>query len=218
MALRRFVLLLIAANLAWLAWVHGWLSPWGLGPEQQAEPQRLGAQRHADKLRILTAAEAARLAELSASAPARQCLITSPLDDTAVAGVRRALASWPAGSWSLDTAAEAGRWIVYLGKYPDNRTLERKRAELRGRGVVFEAVANPALEPGLSLGGFPSQDAANAQLEALAARGVRTGRVVLERPELRGLALRLPAVDDALRARLAELQGPLGGQALRPCR
>ena len=84
--------------------------------------------------------------------------------------------------------------------------------------MVFEAVSNPALEPGLSLGGFPSQDAANAQLEALAARGVRTARVVLERPELRGLALRLPAVDDALRPRLAELQPLLSGQALRPCR
>ena len=36
--------------------------------------------------------------------------------------------------------------------------------------------------------------------EVLSARGVRTARVVLERPELRGLALRLPAVDEGLLA------------------
>lgn len=218
MVLRRLVLLLLAANLAWLAWAQGWLLPWGLGPEQQTEPQRLARELQAQNLRVLTAAEAARLAELSASAPVRQCLTTSPLDDAAVAGLRRTLAAWPAGSWSLDTAVEAGRWIIYMGKYPDARALERKRAELRGRGVVFEAVSNPALEPGLSLGGFPSRDAANAQLEVLTARGVRTARVVLERPELRGLALRLPAVDDTLRPRLAELQPLLSGQVLRPCR
>ncbi len=218
MALRRLVLLLVAVNLAWLAWAQGWLLPWGLGPEQQAEPQRLARQLRQQDLRVLTSAEAARLAEITASAPARACLVTSPLDEATVAALRRTLAAWPAGSWSLDTAAEAGRWILYMGKYPDARALERKKAELRARGVVFEALDNPALEPGLSLGGFPSQDAANAQLEALSARGVRTARVVQERPELRGLALRLPAVDEALKPRIEALQPLLAGQALRPCR
>lgn len=218
MAMRRLLLLLVLANLGWLAWAQGWLFPWGLGPEQQTEPQRLARQLRPQELRVLTAAEAARLAEITASAPARQCLATPPLDEATVTALRRALAGWPAGSWSLDTAFEAGHWIVYMGKYPDARQLARKKAELRARGVVFEALANPALEPGLSLGGFPSQDAANAQLEALSARGVRTARVVLERPELRGLALRLPAVDEALKPRIEALQPLLAGQALRPCR
>jgi hypothetical protein len=218
MALRRLVLLLLAANLAWLAWAQGWLLPWGLGPEQQAEPQRLARELQAQNLRVLTAAEAARLAELSASAPVRQCLTTSPLDDAAVAGLRRTLAAWPAGSWSLDTAVEAGRWIIYMGKYPDAEMVERKKGELRRRGVSFEPVTNPALEPGLSLGGFTSQAAANDQLAVLATRDVRSARVVQERPELRGPALRLPLVDDLLRPRLGELQAALGGRPLAPCR
>lgn len=218
MALRRLLLLLVLANLAWLAWAQGWLFPWGLGPEQQTEPQRLARQLRPQDLRVLTSAEAARLAEITASAPPRQCLSTPPLDEATVNALRRALATWPAGSWSLGSAFEAGHWIVYMGKYPDSRILARKKAELRARGVVFEPLANPALEPGLSLGGFPSQDAANAQLEALSGRGVRTARVVLERPELRGQALRLPAVDEALKPRIAELQPLLAGQALGPCR
>ncbi len=216
--LRRLVLVLVLANAAWLAWAQGWLWPWGLGPVPQAEPHRLARQIDPQALRVLTPAEAARLAEITAPAPARECLVTPPLDEPLASALRRQLAAWPAGSWSLDTAFEAGRWIVYMGKYPDARQLERKKAELRARGVAFEPLANPALEPGLSLGGYPSQDAANAQLEALSARGVRTARVVLERPELRGQALRLPAVDEALRPRLPELRAALGNQPLRPCR
>jgi hypothetical protein len=47
---------------------------------------------------------------------------------------------------------------------------------------------------------------------------VRSARVVQERPELRGPALRLPLVDDLLRPRLGELQAALGGRPLAPCR
>ena len=52
----------------------------------------------------------------------------------------------------------------------------------------------------------------------LALKGVRTAVVVQERADLRGTALRLPAVDDPLRARLDELRPVLGAQALRACR
>ena len=50
-------------------------------------------------------------------------------------------------------------------------------AALRARGVAFEPLSNPALEPGLSLGGFTTQDEATVQLKALAERGVNA-RVV----------------------------------------
>lgn len=216
--LRRAVLVLLLANLGVLAWVSGWLRPWGLAPEVQTEPHRLTLQLEPQAVRLLTPAEAARLAELTAPTSSRECWVSPPLDEATVASLRRALAGWPTGSWTLDTAYEAGRWIIYMGKYPDARTLARKKAELRARGVAFEPLANPALEPGLSLGGFPTQDAASSQLQALGERGVRTARVVLERPERRGQALRLPAVDEALRPRLAELAPLLAGEALRACR
>ena len=105
-----------------------------------------------------------------------------------------------------------------MGKYPVPDSLERKRAELRQLGVTFEPLVNPALEPGLSLGSFTNQATADQRLSSLAQRGVRTARVVQERSEERGPQLRLPAVDDALRPRLDELKGALGGKLLRPCR
>ena len=128
------------------------------------------------------------------------------------------LASWPVGSWSLDPAVEPARWIIYMGKYLTMENVNRKKAELRQIGVSFEPVTNPSMELGLSLGSFTSQQAAQAQLDKLADRGVRTARVAQERAEVRGQRLVLPAVDDSLRPRQDELRGTLNANALRTCR
>ena len=216
--LRLAVLLLLVANAVWLAWTQDLFRPWGLGPSSQAEPQRLAQQVQPEAVRLVRGDEAQRLAESTAPVRPPECLMTAPLPDAAAAVLRQRLANWPAGSWRLEPAVEPARWIVYMGKYPDAAMVERKKAELRRRGVSFEPVANPALEPGLSLGGFTSQAAANDHLAVLATRDVRSARVVLERAELRGPALRLPLVDDLLRPRLGELQGVLGGRPLAPCR
>lgn len=105
-----------------------------------------------------------------------------------------------------------------MGKYLTVENVNRKKAELRQIGVSFEPLTNPELELGLSLGGFASRTAANQYLERLTERGVRTAQVVQERPEVRGRVLKLPQLDDVLRARLEELQPALGGRPLRPCR
>jgi hypothetical protein len=147
-----------------------------------------------------------------------ECLQAGPFDDPQAAGLRQALDSWPAGSWTLEAAVEPARWIVYMGKYQTAENVSRKKAELRQLGISFEALSNPALEPGLSLGGFATQAAATQQLEALAQRGVHTAKVVQERVEQRGQWLKLAGVDDALRTRLDELKPALGGKILRPCR
>ncbi len=216
--LRLVVVFLLVANAVWFAWAQHALRPWGLGPSSQAEPQRVGQQIQPDAVVLLRGVEAQRLAESATPVRPPECLATSPLPDAVAAVLRQRVAAWPAGSWRLEPAVEPARWIIYMGKYADPEMVERKKAELRRRGVSFEPVANPALEPGLSLGGFTSQAAANDQLAALATRDVRSARVVLERPELRGLTLRLPLVDDLLRPRLAEIQGALGGRPLLPCR
>jgi len=216
--LRLTVLILILANASYFAWAQGYLQPWGLGPVQQAEPQRLAQQVRPKSLRVLQGDEARQVIEAAAAARAPECLASPPLPDAVAAAVRKELTQWPVGTWGLEPAVEPGRWIIYMGKYASQEMLEKKKSELRARGVSFEPLGNPSLEPGLSLGGFPTQAEANEQLSTLGARGVRTARVVQERPELRGPALRLPAVDDALRGRLDELRAALAGQPLRPCR
>ncbi|HEY0825681.1 MAG TPA: SPOR domain-containing protein [Ramlibacter sp.] len=217
--LRLIVLLLLLANAGFFAWSQGLLQPWGLGPAQQSEPQRLQQQVRPDAVRVLPADELRRVEQLAAQAPRPpECLQTAALDDAQVAPLRNLLESWPAGSWTLEPVTEPARWIVYMGKYPGVEQVARKRAELRQLGISFEALSNPELEPGLSLGSYASEAAATTQLNVLAERGVRTARVLQERPEQRGQRLLLPAVDDSLRPRVAELTSVLASKPLRPCR
>lgn len=218
--LRLTVLLLLLANAAYLAWSQNLLAPWGIAPAQQSEPQRLGQQIRPQALRILNSDEARRV-EAASAAPApsaHECLQAGLLEEAQLAVLRQVLEAWPTGSWLLEPAVEPARWIVYMGKYPSVENVSRKKAELRQIGVSFEALSNPSLEPGLSLGGFATEAAAAQQMEALSQRGVRSAKVVQERPELRGQLLKLPAVDDTLRPRLEELKPALNGRNLRPCR
>src|SRR5207249_2925029 len=125
------VLLLLLANALYFAWSQGALSTWGFAPVQQSEPQRVAQQIKPEAIRILPSEEARRI-EMSAAAPkSAECLQVGVLTDAEAAGIRQAVDGWPPGSWSLETAIEPARWIVYMGKYPDVATLERKKAELR---------------------------------------------------------------------------------------
>ena len=216
--LRLIVLLLLLANGTYFAWAQGLLAAWGMAPAQQSEPQRLAQQIRPEALKILPADEARRV-EVAATAPKpAECLQAGPFEDAQAAPLRVSLASWPSGSWSLEPTVEPAHWIVYMGKYPTLEAVNKKKAELRSLGVSFQSVLNPALEFGLSLGGAGSEAAANEQLNQLAQRGVRTARVVMDRPEVRGQQLKFPTVDEALRPRLDELKALLAGKALRACR
>ncbi|WP_427914236.1 SPOR domain-containing protein [Ramlibacter sp. MMS24-I3-19] len=213
--LRLLVLLLLLANALYFAWAQGQLQPLGLAPVQQSEPNRVAQQIKPQAVRELSAED---VRKIETGARSAECLQAGPIDDTAVAPVTQALAGWPAGSWTLVPVSEPARWIVYMGKYPSPDNVAKKKSELRQIGVTFEPVANPELEPGLSLGGFPTQAEANQLLERLAARGVHTAHVVQERPEVKGQQLTLPAVNDDMQGRLDELRTALAGKTLRPCR
>ena len=147
-----------------------------------------------------------------------ECYQAGLFDDTQAEAVRRALASaLPSGSWQLESAVEPARWIVYMGKYPNADALAKKRQELASLNLKFEPINSAALEPGLSLGGFDTQAAANTALANFAKRGVRTAQVVRERSQVRGNLLRLPAVDAALKSKFDEIRPALAGKLLRLC-
>lgn len=217
--LRLVALLLVLANALYFAWSQGLLLSWGWGPAQQSEPQRLQQQIRPDTIRILTPDEARQLETTAAAAPrGTECLQAGPFDDIQLAALRPALEPLPAGSWKLDPVAEPARWIVYMGKYASADHVARKKSELRQLGISFEPLSNATLEPGLSLGGHATEADANKQLDLLNGRGVRTARVVQERPEQRGQRLMLAVVDDGLRPRLEQLRAAIHDRALRPCR
>jgi hypothetical protein len=222
--LRLLALALALANAAFLAWSHGY----GMAPAVQAEPQRMAQQLRPEAMRLLTMAEARQLDGSSPVAvtststtvsAASECLQAGLFTDEQAAPLRARLqASLPTGSWLLEPGTEGGRWMVYMGKYTSAETLAVKRSELRRIGVPFELLTNPTFGPGLSLGRFESQANADTELGNLTQRGVRSARVVLERPETLGLQLTIPAADANLRSLLDGLKPQLAGKALLACR
>ena len=215
--LRLAVLLLVLANAGYFAWSQGFLRDWGFAPAPTGEPQRLQQQIKPDAVRVLPASEARRAEPAAVAAVEGECLLAGPMDDAQLAPVRQVLAAWPAGSWTLEPAAPRADWLVYMGKYENVEQLARKKAELRQIGIAFEVPGDAGLEPGLALGRYPAEADANAQLQVLAGRGVRSARVVQEHPVPAHL-LKLPAVDERLRPRVDALRPVLHAIKLRPCR
>ncbi|NCN69831.1 MAG: SPOR domain-containing protein [Betaproteobacteria bacterium] len=220
--LRLWVLLLLLLNGVYFAWGQGWLMVYGFGPTTQREPQRLARQIQPEAVRTISEREAAQTlhAEQSA-APAKPklCLLTPVLDEKQAQAVRAVLLpSWPTTSWTLEAATQTERWLVYMGKYTNPAELDKKRSQLDDIKIAYETLPNISpLAPGLSLGVFETQAKATTALATLVQRGVRTAKVLQERPALQGLRLRLPALDDSLLAQLPPVRAALGEQALAPC-
>lgn len=243
--MRLLVLLLVLSNAAYFAWTRGLLAAYGFAPAAQSEPQRLTQQIRPEALRLLTPAEARQLEASPASTPASsaaqapdlslarlvsaatlqntaaapaECLQVGFFNEEQTAVLRARLQSvLPPGSWALESSAESARWMVYMGKYSSAEVVAKKKGELRQLRVSFEALADPALEPGLSLGTFTSQTEAELEVARIAKRGVRTAKVILALPESRGQKLRLPVVDAGLRAQLEAIKPQLAGKALQAC-
>ena len=227
--LRLLVLALLLANGVYFVWAQGLLRAVGFAPADQSEPQRLAQQIRPDSLRILRPEEVRRLESVALSGPAApepavpvspaECLQAGLFDTAQTEALRgKLLATLPGGSWLLEPVVEPARWIVYMGKYPSAQALAKKRSELASLNLKFEPLNNPALEYGVSLAAFQTQDAAVKALAGFTRRGVRTARVVQERPEVRGSLLKLAAADDSIKARLEEFKTALAGKPLRTCK
>lgn len=118
----------------------------------------------------------------------------------------------PAGTWSAQTVAVQGLWLVYMGPYPDDETYLRKQTELRRiKGLTFEEVRSPAkLAMGLSLGRHQSEEQATAAIENLKLRGVRTAYVVNIRPTMDFSVVRVAQASADLQRQLGALPLPAG--------
>lgn len=220
MMLRGLFFLLLLLNGGYFAWSQGLLQAYGLGPAERSEPQRLAQQIRPEAMRLLGQDEVRRMEaqQAAAAAAGKTCLEAGLFDEAQASALAKVLdAALPGDSWHLEATQQPARWIVYMGKYDNAEALVKKRGELRALNVPIEPLRNPALEPGLSLGGFETQEAATNALNPLSQRGVRTARVVQERAEAKGLQLRVPQADEAMRAQLEGLRPLLAGKVLQTC-
>jgi hypothetical protein len=217
--LRALALFLLLLNGIYFAWGQGWLLAYGFGPTPQHEPHRLAQQIKPEAIEIISEQEATLAPVPVPAVQANAVCLQSALFDTARAEALRPVlaAALPPQTWTLEAVATPERWIIYMGKYANVSELAKKRAQLANLRLTFEPLSNPALAPGLSLGAFASQAQADAALEALAQRGVRTARVVQELAAGQAYRLRLPAVDEVLQKQLPPVRAALAGLALLPC-
>lgn len=217
--LRLLVLLLILANGVYFAWSEGMLRAYGFAPAQQREPQRLTHQVRPEAIRVLTPVEFKRVeAQLQVELAPKECLVAGPFDDAQATSLRHALESALApGTWQIEPIPVPARWIVYMGKFANAEALAKKQGELAAMKLAPQALTNPDLEIGLSLGGFATQAEATAELNKLAQRGIRTAKVLLERQEGKLSQLKLPAVSAEMKAQLADFKPSLAGKPLHSC-
>jgi hypothetical protein len=226
--LRLLVAALLVANLLFWAWHHTPLAQ-SLGlpaGEPGREPERLQRQYHPEAVQLLKP-EARPVAAASVSAgasvaagAAALCLEAGPLTDASAATAVSELgqAGVPAGGW-VDMRRELpGRWIVYMGRYPERETLLKKAEELQRLGLASTELKSPAeLAPGLALGDFGAQADAQGRLERLQARGVRTARVLQLPSPGSEHRLRADRVAPAVAERLAALSGQGAATRWQPC-
>lgn len=228
--LRFALLVLLVANAGYLAWSQGWMATLGWTPEAQTEPYRLKQQVRPDVLSVVPTPPAAATPpptapSASATEPDEEilpettvCLQSESMDEAQSKKLQQVLqqSDLPSTSWEMQSSAISGRWMVYLGKFPNETALEKRRAELRTRKIDYDRVGG-SLEPGLSLGRFSSEDAATRELGQMLNQGVRGARVVQERAPQTLYALRLSHATAAQRSILQRLQPSMGGKALRAC-
>jgi len=219
------VLALLLANAAYFAWAHGLLAAYGFTPARQSEPERLAQQIRPEAMQLSTNSPVqpavratASTTPMPTSSDAVQCLQIGVFTEQQAHALRpRLQGGLPAGSWSFESSGDGVHWIIYMGKYISKEAMNRKRVKLQQLGLAFEPPVSPVLNPGLSLGSFSSKAEAENALAEMNERGIRSARVMLERPELPSLWLKLPAADALMRTRLDTLKPQFAGKAVQAC-
>ena len=205
MKLRFFVFLLALANLVFFAYVQGWFGLWGWQARAQSEPQHLQNQLHPDALALV---QARNEQQKAARDNPTQCLLSPLLGAQMAAPVLKQIqASLPAQSWQSIPLNTPGRWMIYMGRYPDEQAVARKKDELkRFRVSAFDTVP-PAYQPGFSLGGFDDLSHAEAALKEnirKAEESVAKGKVIYSGTPEEFHATKNPVVRDFIEGNAPE--------------
>ena len=239
--LRALVVLLLLANALVLAWSLGALDGLlGRRPDADREPERLQRQVNPELVKLLpppvepgastpAAATPPTSAQPSSSpllataagsaAGSTVCLEAGPLPSSAVAGAEKALlaAGVAAGSWTTTAASAKGVYLIYMGRYEDDETLQRKLEELKRRRIEAHPVRHAELQPGIEVARFEDKEEADAALARLSHRGLRTARVLTLVPPQPQQMLRIAAVEPARAEVLATVKLAPALEGFRRC-
>jgi hypothetical protein len=216
---RALFLILVLANLAFLAW-------WRYGPPAgAADPAPLLRQLEPEKLKVLRSADLpppspASSEKAAPAAAAGACLEWGSFTPAETARAEQALEPLALGArLSLRRTEEVAAWWVFIPSQGRPAAF-KKAAELKDLGVQDYFIVQEEGEHrwALSLGVFRSEKAAQARLTALRDRGVLTARIGARDTVVPKVWLQVKGADAPLQARLKEMARQLEGSELRECK
>ena len=223
--MRLLFLLVLAANLAFFAWMRFLALP---DPAVDRQPQ--SQQLEPGKLRIVPASELAKVPPPAAAPPAKPkpappppplaCLewgSFSPADASRAAQRLEPLAL--GARLAQVRGEEIAGWWVHIPPQVNRAGAQRKAAELKKLGVpdYFVVQEEGRWRWAVSLGVFRAEDAAKSHLEALRAKGVRSAVIGQRETRVPKVWFQVRAVEPALHQRLQELAREFEGAALQAC-
>ncbi len=221
--MRAIFLLLVAANLALFAWSRHYAAPDGA-----ADPEPARRQLKPESIRLLAGAELAGLPLLKPRP------VTETAQGTASGGCTEwggfSVAEAPRAEQVLEPLALGARlsqrrsdekagWWVFIPPQGNRPGAQKKTAELKALGIedYFILQEEGSMRWAVSLGVFSSEDAANARLEALRAKGVRSAQTGERDAQVTKIWFQVRGADAALQAKLREFSRVLPGTELRDC-
>lgn len=190
--MRLLVFLLVATNLAFLAWTQG-----NLGSAQSPDAVRLVQQINPETLVVVgndrpppiseppaSSATAPPAAARAEAGDAEICLHWIPPGNNEAARLKELLESQFYDLRLSPRPAPPGTWWVYIPPLASRAEAERKALELRRLAVpeFFIVQEDGPNRWAISLGIFSHEDAAKTRLNELQQKGVRTARSGLRQP------------------------------------
>jgi hypothetical protein len=204
--MRLLFYVLLAANVVLLGVV--WLRP----PQTSPDADLLNQQIKPEKVRIIAARP------LVAPTIKTACLEWGPFGTGEVKPAQSALEALQSdiAITQREVQTVAGFW-VYIPPLDTRSEVDHKIAELRKLGVeeYYAVESQGPMRNAISLGIFKTEEAANAYLERLRDKGVRSARAGSREHRVTQTVLVVHEPDVALTAKLAELRLQFPGTELK---
>jgi len=236
--MRITFLLLLAANLALLAWFQQF-SP----PDSAADPEPARRQINPEKMRVLQDREPAGFAAAAptpGAKPAAPPVVAqgAPAPAATTPAAPGACSEW--GGFAIAEAPKAAQalaplalgarlvqrrsdetagWWVFIPPQGNRATALKKTAELKALGIddYFILQDEGKMRWAVSLGIFSTEEAARNRLEALRAKGVRSAQTGARDTAVSKIWFQVRGADAALLAKLRESAQGFPGTEVRDC-
>ncbi len=215
MKLRNFLILLLLLNAGLFAWTQGWFAAWGWPAGNDREASYIQDQVRPEILSLQADVRTRKIAKINN--PTR-CLTTPVFALPAAKNLAtQAQEILPAASWTMQDINTPGQWMIYMGRYPDNEAVERKKIELRRLRISSDLPVPTSYQPGISLGAFNNYEQAEEAYKQILSKGARSARIVTEVEPVLGQQLRIERADSAIEELLQKLRPALNGLGFQPC-